>query len=94
MKPSAIFALAATPLEAPAVGQTFDRPFRLAPPFAPAGTSDVPDRILAPELTRPLGQSAAVDNRSGTAGNLGARLAAQSNPDGRAILLIDNVKRG
>lgn len=89
MKRRAILALAAAPVAAPAIAQTFDRPFRLVVPFAPGGTSDILGRILAPELTRLLGQNVVVENRSGAAGNLGAQLVAQSNPDGQTILLID-----
>jgi tripartite-type tricarboxylate transporter receptor subunit TctC len=91
MKRRTILALAAAPLAVPpvALAQTFDRPFRLVVPFAPGGTSDILGRILAPELTRLLGQNVVVENRSGAAGNLGAQLVAQSNPDGQTMLLID-----
>ncbi len=84
--------LLATPalLAAPALAQpAFDHTIRIIVPFAPGGTSDILARILAPELTKQLGQSVVVENRPGAAGNLGADAVAKAAPDGHTILLID-----
>ncbi|MBL6456073.1 tripartite tricarboxylate transporter substrate binding protein [Belnapia sp. T6] len=83
-------ALLSLPLAAPTLAQpAFDHTIRIIVPFAPGGTSDILARILAPELTRQLGQSVVVENRPGAAGNLGADAVAKAAPDGHTILLID-----
>jgi tripartite-type tricarboxylate transporter receptor subunit TctC len=83
-------ATALSPLAAPALrAQTFDHALRVIVPNAPGGTSDILARLLGPELTKAIGQSVVVENRTGAAGNIGADFVAKSAPDGHTLLLMD-----
>jgi tripartite-type tricarboxylate transporter receptor subunit TctC len=63
------------------------KPVRIVVPFAPAGTTDILARALAPELSRVFGQPFVVDNKPGAGGNLGADVVAKSPPDGYNLLM-------
>jgi tripartite-type tricarboxylate transporter receptor subunit TctC len=63
------------------------RPVRVVVPFAPAGTTDILARALAPELGKAFGQTFIIDNRPGAGGNLGADAIAKSPPDGYNLLM-------
>lgn len=85
-------AATATPLlAAPRLprAQGFDRTLRLIIPFAPGGTSDIIARLIAPEMTRILGQSVVVENRTGGFGNIAIDAVAKAAPDAHTMLLTD-----
>ncbi len=75
--PGTLFAQAAWP----------NKPVRIVVPFAPAGTTDILARALAPELGKAFGQVFIIDNRPGAGGNLGADMVAKSAPDGYNLLM-------
>ena len=63
------------------------KPVRIVVPFAPAGTTDILARAIAPELSRVFGQPFVVDNKPGAGGNVGADAIAKSAPDGYNLLM-------
>jgi tripartite-type tricarboxylate transporter receptor subunit TctC len=70
-----------------AAGAWPERPVRMIVPFPPGGATDVIARVIAQELSGPLGQQVVVENRAGATGNIGADLVAKSAPDGYTLLL-------
>jgi tripartite-type tricarboxylate transporter receptor subunit TctC len=64
-----------------------NKPVRVVVPFAPAGTTDILARALAPELSKAFGQPFVIDNKPGAGGNLGADRVAKSAPDGYNLLM-------
>jgi tripartite-type tricarboxylate transporter receptor subunit TctC len=81
-------ATAAALLSLPLFAQTAwpSKPVRIVVPFAPAGTTDILARALAPELSKAFGQPFIIENKPGAGGNLGADLVAKSN-DGHTLLM-------
>ena len=68
-----------------AAAQYPDRPVRLVVPQAAGSATDTVARILAPEMSRPLGQNVIVENRPGGALTIGIDAVAKSAPDGYTI---------
>jgi tripartite-type tricarboxylate transporter receptor subunit TctC len=58
---------------------------RLIAPFPPGGPVDTFARILAPPMSRHLGQNVVVENRSGAGGIVGMDAVAKAPPDGTTI---------
>ena len=55
--------------------------------FAPGGPADVMARLIGQRVSSILGQSVVIDNRPGAGGTIGARVVAESDPDGYTLLL-------
>ena len=59
----------------------------LVVPVAPGGILDTVARMLAPTMSKSLGQPVVVDNKPGASGNIGATLVAKAPADGYTLLV-------
>jgi len=64
-----------------------NKPIRIVVGFAPGGPADVMARLIGQRMSAILGQSVVIDNRPGAGGTIGARVVAESDPDGYTLLL-------
>ncbi|MBX6373836.1 MAG: tripartite tricarboxylate transporter substrate binding protein [Acetobacteraceae bacterium] len=62
-----------------------NRSLRLIVAFPPGSINDVSARLIAPELSKHLGQPVVVENRSGAGGLVGTEALVRSPPDGHTI---------
>lgn len=76
-------------ITAPVQAQTAypTRAVRLIVPSSPGGGTDISTRILAPQLSRFLGQQVVVENRPGAASIIGTEAVAKAAPDGYTLLM-------
>ncbi|WP_424811278.1 Bug family tripartite tricarboxylate transporter substrate binding protein [Roseococcus sp. YIM B11640] len=79
-------ALLAAPAVARASEFVFTRPIRYICPFPPGATNDNVSRAMSRALSQRLGVPVVVENRAGAGGAVGARLVAESRPDGLTLL--------
>lgn len=63
------------------------RPIKIIVTFSPGGPADVMARVLGQHMSAILGQQLFVENRGGAGGTIGARAAAQAEPDGYTLML-------
>ena len=82
-------ALAVWSLTGAVTAQDFpSKTVRIVVPFPPGGATDVLARALATQLTRSLGQSVVIKNRTGANTLIGAELVARAPADGHTLLFI------
>ncbi|HYC49266.1 MAG TPA: tripartite tricarboxylate transporter substrate binding protein [Burkholderiales bacterium] len=67
------------------------KPVRVIVPYTPGGGADFVTRIFTKGLSDQLGQQFFVDNRGGANGNIGAEIAAKSQPNGYTLLSAANT---
>jgi len=55
--------------------------------YPPGGGADLMARLIGPKMSTSLSQTVIIDNKPGTAGQIGAATAARSTPDGHTLLI-------
>src|SRR5436190_21941031 len=82
------FLLAAV-LSLPAAAQDWPKhkPIHIVVGFAPASTTDLVARVVAPRLQEALSQSVIVENKPGAGGNLAAQQVKRAAPDGYTLFV-------
>jgi tripartite-type tricarboxylate transporter receptor subunit TctC len=64
------------------------RSIRMIVPFAPGATGDIAGRLYAEELTKSLGQTVIVDNKTGAGGTIAMAELARAPADGYTIAVV------
>ena len=64
-----------------------NKSIRLYVGFAPGGGTDIAARIIAPYVSKELGQPVVIENKPGVGGNIATDMISKSAPDGYLIML-------
>lgn len=67
--------------------QDFKNPIKIVVPFGAGGATDVVARLVAPGLSKQLGQPVIVENKPGASGQLGTAFVKSAPADGSTFLL-------
>lgn len=89
----ATLALGAVALSAAGTGFAAEfpnQPIRWVVPFTPGGAMDVIARTMSDAMSKELGQTIVIENRSGAGGNIGAAYVAKAPADGHTIMIAAN----
>ena len=66
------------------------KPITLVVPFAAGGPTDVVARMLGAAMTKTLGQTVVIENKTGAGGTIAAAAVARAAPDGYTFLIHHN----
>ena len=65
-------------------------PIHIIVPYSPGGSSDVPMRAIAQQMSTQMDQSIVVENKPGAGSMLGTEYVVHAAPDGYTLLLASN----
>jgi len=90
--PWILVAMAATAFCADAAAQTWaGKPVRVIIPFAAGSFTDVLPRVVFDQVSKQLGQTIVVENRTGAGGTIGTAAVARADPDGYTLLATSSA---
>src|SRR5690606_9089116 len=64
------------------------KPIKIVVGFPAGGGTDTFTRLIAAEMTKAMGESVVVENRSGANGVIGATTVAKAAPDGYTLMMV------
>ncbi len=86
--PGLLFAVAAV-VSLQVVAQDYPtRPIRVIVPFPPGGTADTMARLIAPPMSKALGQNMVIENRPGANTVIATEVAVRAPADGYTMLVM------